>query len=224
MRKPGKEVLVGPTERILSTNYPQARGCRLAVGPHCSGVNMSERVKVAIRINPNHADGIFEPAEVLTSGDGYKLTIKGEANEQQDFAKKRQFDGTYEVDDVFEGDVSQSEVWERFDVPVMEKVFDPDTGHVRFGVTIMAYGQTGSGKTFTMMGPESCKAEPLEPSGDIKKDAGLCLRLCHSLFKHISENSSKFDIYTRVTVGLLELYNEKMFDLLAPVPGNDPDK
>ena len=96
----------------------------------------------------------------------------------------------------------------------MERVLDPMTGHAHFGVTLMAYGQTGSGKTYTMMGPEECKRNPLSADGGIVPDAGICLRLCHSLFGRIERNREEKQIITTVTVGLLELYDAKMYDLL----------
>ena len=184
----------------------------------------SERVKVAVRIKPR-GDGIFEPPEQLTAQDGYKLTIKGTEIKLADVGKKsRQFAGSFEVDDVLEGEMSQSAVWGQFEKQIMDKVFDPETGQAMFGVTLMAYGQTGAGKTYTMMGPEECKTQPLGPDGNIAEQAGICLRLCHSLFQQISINLRDKEVVTTVTVGLLELYNENMFDLLVPSPGRDFEK
>jgi len=101
----------------------------------------------------------------------------------------------------------------------MDNVFDSESGLARFGVTLMAYGQTGAGKTFTMMGPEECKHQPLIGE-NIHQQAGICLRLCHSLFQRIRQNQETHAVHTIVTVGLLELYNEKMYDLLGPGPWN----
>ena len=191
---------------------------------------MSERVKVAIRINPKRpqdTDSLFDCEQGSFQGeDCYKLTIQGQALSQEEVGvKKRQFDGTYYVDDMLDGDITQRDVWQQhFEQQIMDKVLDSETGHAKFGVTLMAYGQTGSGKTFTMMGPEECKQTPMV-DGDIHDKAGICLRLCHSLFEKIEGlQDSCSQITTTVTMGLLELYNEKMYDLLIPAPHSDPDK
>ena len=186
---------------------------------------MSQRVQLAVRINPNSADNIFEPAEPLETGDGYRLTIKGATLDKGEVGtKQRQFDGKFDVDHVFEGGASQEDVWGYFEDQVLGNVLDAGTGQARFGVTIMAYGQTGSGKTFTMMGPEDCKAKPLDASGGIKENAGIIMRIAHSLFQRIGEYASSFGAKTTCTLGLLELYNEEMYDLLVDVPGKDLKK
>lgn len=68
-----------------------------------------------------------------------------------------------------------------------------------YNVCIFAYGQTGTGKTFTMEGtPEN---------------RGVNYRTLKELFK-ISEDRDgvvKYDLY----VSMLEVYNEKIRDLLA---------
>ena len=167
------------------------------------------------RIKPG-GDGIFAPPEPLPDTEGgFKLTLKAAESSEGDIGtQSRQSDGVFEVDDVLTGTMSQQEVWEHFEAQIMERVLDPRTGHAHFGVTVMAYGQTGSGKTYTMMGPEECKRNPLGPDGDIVADAGICLRLCHSLFKQIERNQEEKQVKTTVTVGLLELYDAKMYDLL----------
>ena len=179
-----------------------------------------ERVQVVVRVKPG-ADSVFGPAEALPDATaGYKLTMKAHEDLQQEDAwarprgEKRQSDGIFEVDDVLEGRMSQQEVWQCFEEPIMRRVFHPETGEAHFGVTLMAYGQTGSGKTFTMMGPEECKLQPLGPDGNIVPDAGICLRLCNSLFQRIESNRAERGVKTTVSVGLLELYDEKLFDLL----------
>lgn len=66
-----------------------------------------------------------------------------------------------------------------------------------------SYGQTGSGKTYSMMGAPG--------------DEGLTPRLCQNMFDKIQEiqeqggNGYKIAIET----SYFEIYNEKVFDLLA---------
>lgn len=66
--------------------------------------------------------------------------------------------------------------------------------------TIFAYGQTGSGKTFTILGT------PDNP--------GVLMLAINDIFSQISSPSSVYD--HTLKVGMLEIYNEELRDLLAP--------
>ncbi|KAJ2018975.1 hypothetical protein GGI14_001918 [Coemansia sp. S680] len=62
---------------------------------------------------------------------------------------------------------------------------------------VFAYGQTGSGKSYTMMGTS--------------EDAGLIPRICEQLFASMSSSADY-----HVEVSYLEIYNERVRDLLNP--------
>uniref|UniRef100_A0A8C7IXZ0 Kinesin family member 13A n=1 Tax=Oncorhynchus kisutch TaxID=8019 RepID=A0A8C7IXZ0_ONCKI len=70
-----------------------------------------------------------------------------------------------------------------------------------YNACIFAYGQTGSGKSFSMMGN--------------KKAPGLIPRLCCSLFERIGREDSQV-LSFKVEVSYMEIYNEKVRDLLDP--------
>lgn len=77
-----------------------------------------------------------------------------------------------------------------------------------FNVCIFAYGQTGTGKTFTMEGtPEN---------------RGVNYRTLEELFRISKERDStmKYQLF----VSMLEVYNEKIRDLLAESPQQQPTK
>ncbi|XP_064453193.1 kinesin-like protein KIF13A isoform X8 [Mirounga angustirostris] len=78
---------------------------------------------------------------------------------------------------------------------ILEKAFQG------YNACIFAYGQTGSGKSFSMMG----SAEQL----------GLIPRLCCALFKRISLEQNESQTF-KVEVSYMEIYNEKVRDLLDP--------
>ncbi|XP_034817403.1 kinesin-like protein KIF13A isoform X7 [Pan paniscus] len=78
---------------------------------------------------------------------------------------------------------------------ILEKAFQG------YNACIFAYGQTGSGKSFSMMG----HAEQL----------GLIPRLCCALFKRISLEQNESQTF-KVEVSYMEIYNEKVRDLLDP--------
>ena len=69
-----------------------------------------------------------------------------------------------------------------------------------YNTTIMAYGQTGSGKTYTM----GLKMQ----TGD---NIGLIPRIVNSIFSNKNENES---FNYEISVSFLELYNNKMIDLI----------
>mmetsp|Transcript_12113 Transcript_12113/g.23017 ORF Transcript_12113/g.23017 Transcript_12113/m.23017 type:complete len:879 (+) Transcript_12113:141-2777(+) len=71
-----------------------------------------------------------------------------------------------------------------------------------YNVTIFAYGQTGSGKTHTMAGTHD--------------NPGVNIRALRELFG-VSEER-KEDYRTTISASYLEIYNENIYDLLAPNP------
>ena len=75
--------------------------------------------------------------------------------------------------------------------------------------TVFAYGQTGSGKTFTISG---------SPSNYNYR--GIIPRAITRLFQELGGHP-EFD--TKVSLSYLEIYNESVFDLLAPMPDEKGD-
>lgn len=71
-----------------------------------------------------------------------------------------------------------------------------------YNSTVFAYGQTGSGKSFTIHG------------GDEGEGGGITGRLIRSLFKRIAERKSQTKY--SVSVSFLQIYSEKIYDLLNP--------
>ncbi|CAG5104557.1 Oidioi.mRNA.OKI2018_I69.chr1.g1333.t1.cds [Oikopleura dioica] len=75
-----------------------------------------------------------------------------------------------------------------------------------FNSTLLTYGQTGSGKTFTVFGDN--------------EEPGIVPRLLIALFEKISSLRSKFPTNDyHVEVSMLEIYNEKVRDLLGSKNG-----
>ncbi|XP_028816320.1 kinesin-like protein KIF13B isoform X3 [Denticeps clupeoides] len=70
-----------------------------------------------------------------------------------------------------------------------------------YNACIFAYGQTGSGKSYTMMGSVD--------------QPGLIPRLCSSLFERVVKEQREEESFT-VEVSYMEIYNEKVRDLLDP--------
>uniref|UniRef100_A0A8C9ZW96 Kinesin-like protein KIF16B n=1 Tax=Sander lucioperca TaxID=283035 RepID=A0A8C9ZW96_SANLU len=90
--------------------------------------------------------------------------------------------------------VSQEKVFKDLGVDVLKAAFEG------YNACVFAYGQTGSGKSYTMMGNPG--------------DAGLIPRFCESLFSRISAASRWDEASFRTEVSYLEIYNERVRDLL----------
>ncbi|XP_054617349.1 kinesin-like protein KIF13B isoform X2 [Dunckerocampus dactyliophorus] len=76
-----------------------------------------------------------------------------------------------------------------------------DNAFMGYNACIFAYGQTGSGKSYTMMGSA--------------EQPGLIPRLCSSLFSRTVQEAREGESFT-VEVSYMEIYNEKVRDLLDP--------
>ncbi|XP_061667617.1 kinesin-like protein KIF13B isoform X3 [Syngnathoides biaculeatus] len=76
-----------------------------------------------------------------------------------------------------------------------------DNAFLGYNACIFAYGQTGSGKSYTMMGSA--------------EQPGLIPRLCRSLFSRSIQEAREGESFT-VEVSYMEIYNEKVRDLLDP--------
>ncbi|XP_051265774.1 kinesin-like protein KIF13B isoform X2 [Dicentrarchus labrax] len=76
-----------------------------------------------------------------------------------------------------------------------------DNAFMGYNACIFAYGQTGSGKSYTMMGSA--------------EQPGLIPRLCSSLFSRTVQEAREGESFT-VEVSFMEIYNEKVRDLLDP--------
>ncbi|XP_056419792.1 kinesin-like protein KIF13B isoform X1 [Hyla sarda] len=70
-----------------------------------------------------------------------------------------------------------------------------------YNACIFAYGQTGSGKSYTMMGTAD--------------QPGLIPRLCSTLFER-TQKAENEELSFKVEVSYMEIYNEKVRDLLDP--------
>ncbi|XP_029554989.1 uncharacterized protein LOC115153551 isoform X6 [Salmo trutta] len=106
------------------------------------------------------------------------------------------YDFSYDSTDVGSPNfVPQEKVFKDLGCDVLEAAFDG------YNACVFAYGQTGSGKSHTMMGSP----------GDI----GLIPRICEDLFCQISEKSQGDGASFRTEVSYLEIYNERVQDLLT---------
>ncbi|XP_029916776.1 putative LOC110439812 homolog [Myripristis murdjan] len=104
----------------------------------------------------------------------------------------------FQFDKVFNAETTQEEIFQDTN-RLIQSAIDG------YNVCIFAYGQTGSGKTFTMVGDKE------------QKNPGIMPRAFNAIFDIIQENSTKFDF--KVSVYMLELYNDRLQDLFASLAG-----
>lgn len=108
----------------------------------------------------------------------------------------------YTFDATFDPTKSQKDLYDSAVCPVIESVLEGFNG------TILAYGQTGSGKTHTMLGPDI----------DNEEEKGIIPRMVGGIFAQIE--SAAEEIEFTVKVSMIEIYNEKIRDLLDPKKNN----
>ncbi|CAD5122012.1 DgyrCDS10466 [Dimorphilus gyrociliatus] len=158
-------------------------------------------VKVAVRVRPLNQRELDMGSRFIIQMDDCKTSILNpkllEASNFNTFPSDKCKEFTY---DYSYWSVSRSEV--RFDS--QEKVFSDlgedviNSAYEGYNACIFAYGQTGSGKTYTMTGAQD--------------DAGLTPRICKALFSRMKD----LDTTYQTVVSYLEIYNEKVRDLLKP--------
>ncbi|TKA34281.1 Kinesin heavy chain [Salinomyces thailandicus] len=116
----------------------------------------------------------------------------------------REANGAFTFDRVFPTNTPQHDV---FDYSIRSTVDDVLAG---YNGTVFAYGQTGSGKTYTMMG------------ADIANDdsKGIIPRIVEQIFDSIMRSDGSIEF--TVKVSYMEIYMEKIRDLLVPQNDNLP--
>jgi len=111
-------------------------------------------------------------------------------------------DHTFVYDRVFRWDAAQKEVYDYAAKPIINAVLRGFNG------TVFAYGQTASGKTYTMEGP------------DIEDQVyqGVIPRMVWSIFDGIYHADEHIEFLVKVSI--VEIYNERIRDLLDPKKDN----
>ncbi|CAE8728653.1 unnamed protein product [Polarella glacialis] len=128
---------------------------------------------------------------------GSELCIKFENAQGINIERDANPDMKFAFDCAMRAEIGQQEVFDRTARPLLHKVLEGYNG------CLFAYGQTGSGKTWTMQGSAENK--------------GVIPLLCAELFKEIDALVEAKNI--TVVCSVLEIYNERIKDLLAPEGG-----
>ncbi|XP_066547187.1 kinesin-like protein KIF1B isoform X5 [Amia ocellicauda] len=155
-------------------------------------------VKVAVRVRPFNSREISKDSKCIIQMQGNSTTIVNPKNPKEP-AKSFSFDYSYWSHTSVEDPcfASQCLVYNDIGKEMLQHAFEG------YNVCIFAYGQTGAGKSYTMMGKQEDGQE------------GIIPMLCEDLFEKINDNS-KEEISYSVEVSYMEIYCERVRDLLNP--------
>eukprot|EP00435_Cladocopium_sp_Y103_P022094 s3122_g5.t1 len=183
-------------QQVLEENVPCAR--RL----HNSYLNLKGNIRVFCRFRPRLRHET-EEAKVAFH-DEQRITLQSEMLKSVTGLSEHCNSYDFHFDQVFGPQASQSEIFEELSL-LVQSALDG------YKVAIFAYGQTGGGKTYTMDGDHS-----EQMTGDLcRAGAGVIPRSVDLIFQEVEELRSKgWDF--ELTCTLLEVYNEFVFDVLAP--------
>ena len=109
----------------------------------------------------------------------------------------------FAFDRIFGPDTHQVEIYKEVGGPIIKSVIGGFNG------TIFAYGQTGGGKTWTM---EVFVVVTKGPNHHDPEFKGMIPRTIEGLFEAISESDSNIEFVIKCSY--IEIYNQKLFDLL----------
>ncbi|KAF2116415.1 P-loop containing nucleoside triphosphate hydrolase protein [Lophiotrema nucula] len=157
-------------------------------------MSSSNTIKVVARFRPQNK------IEIASGGE----PIVEFSSDDTCSIQSREGTGAFTFDRVFDMACRQSDI---FDYSIRSTVDDILNG---YNGTVFAYGQTGAGKSYTMMGSDM----------DDEEGKGIIPRIVEQIFASMLASPSNIE-YT-VRVSYMEIYMERIRDLLNPVNDNLP--
>ncbi|XP_063408663.1 kinesin-like protein unc-104 [Mytilus trossulus] len=163
-------------------------------------------VKVAVRVRPFNSREVAHKSNCIIGMTGNTTTITNlKAGPKDNRVKSFNFDYSYwshttPADKKF---ADQKKVYSDIGLEMLDHAFEG------YNVCIFAYGQTGSGKSYTMMGKNESGQQ------------GIIPLLCEELFMKIKDVKSDKDLNYSVEVSYMEIYCERVRDLLNPSNKNN---
>ncbi|KAL1302431.1 hypothetical protein AAFC00_002824 [Neodothiora populina] len=166
-------------------------GGNIKVVVRCRPFNSRERdrkAKCIVQMKGNQT--ILVPAPITDAkGKPNKAAVEGTKN----FA----FDKSYwSFDNKDPSYAGQDDLFADLGKPLLDNAF------AGYNNCIFAYGQTGSGKSYSMMG--------------YGEEEGVIPKICRDMFRRIEEAQRDANLACTVEVSYLEIYNERVRDLLNP--------
>jgi hypothetical protein len=161
-------------------------------------------IKVAIRVRPFNQREVKLKTELCVQMTGNSTILRSEDGRERMFAFDHSFwshDGFQEEADgtlvaTTQEYADQMQVYEKVGKEIL------DNAWLGYHCCLFAYGQTGSGKSYSIVG--------------YGNNQGIVPRAANEIFKRIESSKSASRIF-EVTVSMMEIYNEKVHDLLMPL-------
>ncbi|KAJ5966808.1 hypothetical protein N7501_003056 [Penicillium viridicatum] len=164
-------------------------------------------IKVVVRVRPFNSREIERGAKCIVSMKGSQTVLtpppgaedksrkggKGAVEGNKVFAFDRSY---WSFDKKSSNFADQNDLFDDLGSPLLDNAFGG------YNNCIFAYGQTGSGKSYSMMG--------------YGKEYGVIPRICQSMFERITAIQADKLLNCTVEVSYLEIYNERVRDLLNP--------
>ena len=167
-------------------------------------------VKVAVRVRPFNTREKDNNSVCCIEMTQNQTTIKDELGQPRTFTFDHSFwshDSYIELENGYLSPDSSGKYTDQnmvFDILGKQIL---DNAWEGYHCCLFAYGQTGSGKSYSMVGYGANK--------------GIVPISCEEIFKRISDNKDP-SIHYEVEVSMLEIYNEKVQDLLVPINNRPP--
>ena len=168
------------------------------------------RVKVAVRVRPFNTREKDSKSICNIEMNGNQTIIKDELGQPRTFTFDHSFwshdcyieqENGYLSPDSSGKYADQNFVFETLGKQILDNAWEG------YHCCLFAYGQTGSGKSYSMVGYGANK--------------GIVPISCEEIFKRIADNKDPA-IHYEVEVSMLEIYNEKVQDLLVPINKRPP--
>ncbi|EEQ85354.2 kinesin family member 1/13/14 [Blastomyces dermatitidis ER-3] len=168
-------------------------------------------IKVVVRVRPFNGRELDRKAKCIVQMKGSQTVLTPPPGAEEKSRKGgKQGGGSVEGPKVFAFDKSywsfnrndphyagQDNLFEDLGAPLLDNAFQG------YNNCIFAYGQTGSGKSYSMMG--------------YGEEAGVIPKICKDMFLRIAAlQSADKNLTCTVEVSYLEIYNERVRDLLNP--------
>jgi kinesin family protein 1 len=159
-----------------------------------------DSVVVAVRVRPfNKREKELGSTNIVTmDGATHSTSLKDPASGT---VKQFTFDYSYDsfVSPSDPNFCSQVRVWDEIGVRVLESAYEG------FNVSLFAYGQTGAGKSYSMMG---------YPAFPVSETSGIIPIMCKEVFTKMDSLKGDDNLAIKVECSMLEIYMEKVKDLL----------
>ncbi|ODQ49644.1 kinesin-domain-containing protein [Saitoella complicata NRRL Y-17804] len=172
------------------------------MGPVSNAGPGAGNIKVAVRVRPFNARELArnEKSIVSISNNQTILTPPSTSKSASYQSRTFTFDAAYNsfVSSTDPEYASQAHIYDSLGRELLNHAFEG------YNTCIFAYGQTGSGKSYSMMGYEG--------------EEGIVPRMCQEMFERVKQLEGKEGTECRIEVSYLEIYNERVRDLLNPNP------